>query len=440
MASIHEQDLFVWENFDFSSNLKKISSILKILPDEKLMKALETERGACGVNKYPVRAVWNSFLVGILVQHQSVESLRRELKRNPSLSKICGFNIFMGEQAIPSAGCYSRFLAKLTSDRYAPMVREIFEALRDQIKEQLPDYGESVAVDGKGIASYARKPGRIKADRRGDHDADWGKHTVRWANENGSGVKSKSWFGYALHLIADTKYELPLEYSVLPASVSEKPVARKLIKKLEEEQPDILNRCKYFCGDKGYDDKALISLLWDKHKINPIIDTRMLWKDCDTDPDRAYDKYDGVFYDQKGCVYCYSPIKGVRKTMAFAGFDKSRNALRFRCPAKHYGLSCAESCHCRIPGDIRIPLSYDPRIFTSVSRSSYKWKRLYNKRGAIERVNSRIDNVLGFEKHTVRGLKKMTLRMELSFILMMGFAVWEIQKGEKPRMRMMLSA
>ena len=31
---------------------------------------------------YPIRAVWNSVLKGIVFQHESVESLRRELHRN----------------------------------------------------------------------------------------------------------------------------------------------------------------------------------------------------------------------------------------------------------------------------------------------------------------------------------------------------------------------
>ncbi len=40
-----------------------------------------------------------------------------------------------------------------------------------------------------------------------------------------------------------------------------------------------------------------------KHQINPIIDTRMLWKNSDTDPTRAYDKYDGICYNQKKHVH-----------------------------------------------------------------------------------------------------------------------------------------
>ena len=54
---------------------------------------------------------------------------------------------------------------------------------------------------------------------------------------------------------------------------------------------------------------------------------------------------------------------------------------------------------------VRIPLSEDPRIFTLVARSSYRWKVFYKKRTSVERVNSRLDVSFGFEKHYTRGLE-----------------------------------
>ena len=105
--------------------------------------------------------------------------------------------------------------------------------------------------------------------------------------------KIKSWFGFTLHLVIDTKYKLPVAFTISPASVSERPVGRKLVDRMACENPDILKKCRNFCADRGYDDKAMISKLWDEHGINPIIDNRLLWKDSDTDPTRAYERYDG---------------------------------------------------------------------------------------------------------------------------------------------------
>ena len=61
------------------------------MPDEEFMRELESERGR-GRNDYPVRAVWNSIPHGVIYQHLSIESLRRELLRNGQLRYLCGIN------------------------------------------------------------------------------------------------------------------------------------------------------------------------------------------------------------------------------------------------------------------------------------------------------------------------------------------------------------
>ena len=78
----------------------------------------------------------------------------------------------------------------------------------------------------------------------------------------------------------------------------------------------------------------------------------------------------------------------------------------------------------------RIKCDEDRRIFTPVARSSYKWKRLYKKRTGVERVNGRIDRDYKFEKHTIRGLKKMTMFITVSFLIYMALGKAKIEKGQ----------
>ncbi len=63
--------------------------IFKNIPDEKLMRKLESNRRN-GRDGYPVRAMWNSIIAGIVFDHEKVETLRRELKRNPAPLKYAG--------------------------------------------------------------------------------------------------------------------------------------------------------------------------------------------------------------------------------------------------------------------------------------------------------------------------------------------------------------
>jgi hypothetical protein len=44
--------------------------------DEEIMQILEKQRGK-GRDDFPVRAMWNSILAGVVYQHPSIESLNR---------------------------------------------------------------------------------------------------------------------------------------------------------------------------------------------------------------------------------------------------------------------------------------------------------------------------------------------------------------------------
>jgi len=49
----------------------------------------------------------------------------------------------------------------------------------------------------------------------------------------------------------------------------------------------------------------------------------------------------------------------------------------------------------------------DRRIFTPILYGTQGWDRAYNRRSSLERINSRLDNDFGFEKHYIRGKAKM---------------------------------
>jgi hypothetical protein len=93
MASISQSSLFHWDQIDASDDLQRLRYVMEALPDEALMRLLEARRGR-GRDDYPVRPMWNSVIAGIVFQHVSIESLRRELQRNASLRQLCGFDPF----------------------------------------------------------------------------------------------------------------------------------------------------------------------------------------------------------------------------------------------------------------------------------------------------------------------------------------------------------
>lgn len=430
MAIIPQKQLFSWQEIEVLGDLERLVLVLEYMPDELLMQLMERMRGL-GRDDYPIRGMWNAVLAGIVYQHCSAESLLRELRRNAQLRDVCGL------KKAPTSSAFSRFLSKLLE--MEAEIKEIFEALVKELIELLPDLGENLGIDGKAISTHANPHKESKPDDgRRDNDADYGVKTYRGKSEDGTKwEKVKAWFGYNLHLIVDTKYELPVAFSVTKASAAEAPEAHRLLEQIEKSEPTLLERCKYFTADRGYDDSKLILKLRDRYSISPIIDIRNMWKDGDST--RLLTGQTNVVYDYCGNVYCYCPKEEHKRQMAFGGFEQDRQTLKYRCPAHHYGISCAGKEQCPVKKALRIPLAEDPRIFTPVARSSYKWKERYKMRTATERVNSRLDVSFGFERHFIRGLKKMELRVCLALCVMLTMAVGRIKEKEPEKMRSLVA-
>ena len=85
-------------------------------------------------------------------------------------------------------------------------------------------------------------------------------------------------------------------------------------------------------------------------------------------------------------------------------------------------------------------LEDDPRIFVPTPRHTLKFKRLYNHRTAVERVNGILDTVLGFELHTIRGLAMTRLRVSMALIAMLAMAVGRIRTGQIKLLRSLTKA
>ena len=75
-------------------------------------------------------------------------------------------------------------------------------------------------MDGKAFRRHSTGR-RIKGKgRMSDPDADWGVHSHRGVDRRTGKARARPsrWSSYKLHLIADTKHELPVAFSVERAS------------------------------------------------------------------------------------------------------------------------------------------------------------------------------------------------------------------------------
>ena len=421
MNILPQMKLFGEDDFEELGDLERLQRVLGALDDSALIHRLYKIRGK-GRNDWPCEAMWNSFVASFLFEHETQKSLLRELWRNKQLRSVCGFEPKTVEKngnvkiyVAPSASAYSNFLSNLMSCRKE--LDAMFEGLVRYMYENLEDFGDILMVDGKAVQSYGTKTSRNqKSGNRGEHDADWCKKQYTASGANGESIiKTKKWFGFRLHLVADAVYEMPVAFSVTKASVSEQTETLKLLGNMKEKTPERLESCHYFLGDKGYDSGKLIRVP-EGENIIPVIDIRNCWKDGE---ETHQYRDTNLVYNYKGDVW-YVEENGEKIKMQYRGYDKGTDSLR-------YGFHPGRNDK-RI---FRIKCEEDRRIFVPVARSSYKWKRLYKKRTGVERINGRIDRDYQFERHTIRGIGKMTMFLTVTFLVYMALAKSKIEQGER---------
>ena len=424
-----------------------------------------------------------------MLQHPTIAALLREMRRNPGLPALCGFEALPRQTApvvtlrrhpdtgrmerveqakplrspVPNAWAFTRFLRNLVEleERHG-MISDLVPQLRRALLRELPDYGAFLGADGKAIRSYSS--GRtLKGKRRtSDPDADCGAHAHRGVGRRTGKhwERITSWFGCKLHPVADTQHELPVAFSLEKASAAEQPILLRDLTALLRDEPALARRCSEFSADRGYDQEELKRMLWEDHAIRPLIDIRMLWREDwealprkegeprrrPLDPDRV----DNVLYTEQGHVSCRCPATGTMRDMALRGFDAKRNALKHLCPAAAHGLNCAgrEQCCANAGSDPRklgpsrrIHLNQaNRRILPPTPHGAGGWRRGCARRSALERINARLDDGHRFEVHTIRGKAKMTARVGLALGVMMALALGSVKADARRRMRSLVRA
>jgi len=403
---IIQSPLFDFEAFISQKDNNRLLKVLEALPSEKLLIALEMEHWT-GRKGYSVRGMWAALMAGLINQCLTIAEVVRLLKRDKETRLICGFS----KDDMPGEDALGRFLKKLL--KHAALFDAFIQDLVNQLRELLPGFGAKLAVDSTDILAYANG---YRA-HPSDIDARWGakkkinrKAKDLSATEEKQGKKKEPevyyWFGYKLHLVIDALYELPLAFILTPANEADTTYLKPLLQKAKVDQEK--TRPEVVITDKGYDSQENNTFVFQECKATPIIPIR----------ERKEAQLPDICNAQ-GTPLCSCGLK-----MVYWGRDG--NYLKYRCP---YALGKAE-CKSRFRCSsspygyvLKLPIAEDVRRHPPLPRESKKWERLYRMRTAVERVNSRVKELLGLGKITLRGIKKVTVRSALSLLVMLAAAV-----------------
>ena len=405
--------LFDFEAFIAGKSNDRLVMVLEALPAEGLISALEKEHWT-GRKGYSVRGMWSALIAGLLRQAHSLADVVRLLERDKDTRMVCGFS----KDNIPSQDALGRFLKKLVE--HADLLEKCFVDLVEEVRQLLPGFGTKLAVDSTDIKAYSNGHRRNPSDK----DARWG---AKGAGRHSGPAKDKQrdlyyWFGYKLHLVVDALYELPVSFKLTPANESDTTYMEALLKRAGADQAE--SRLEAVIADKGYDSEKNNEFIFGECKAAPIIPIREV--EGMQMPDIC---------NAKGTPLCSCGLK-----MAFWGRDG--NYLKYRCPEVVGKGVCQSRFKCTSSPYgyvLKLSINDNPRRHPPVPRESKKWDRLYRLRTAIERVNSRVKELLGLGRITLRGIGKVTVRAVLSLLVMLAAGVGMARRHRLKELRALVA-
>lgn len=407
--------LFAWDNLEDSPSLTTIRDALAAVPDAALLDALRTSRGR-GRDDYPVHVLWGVALLTVLLRHPSTEATLGELARNAALRRLIGLET---EPEVPKAHNMSRFFLALGREPHLTLLHAVFDRMARRLGTVVPDLGRHTAGDATGLS--ARKEAH---PAQTDLPAPAGGRK-EYTDEAGTVVKVVEWFGYKLHLLVDVRHEVALAYRVSATSAGDNEVLPDLVADGQKNLP--AGRIETLAYDKAADDGKVHGVLHEA-RIAPVIQNRSLWKE---DFERVLPGHDGsshLVHDEAGTVYCYDAVSDppVRHPMAYIGHERSRETLKYRCPARHGGWSCPSDARCNggqaYGRTVRVKQTLDLRRFPPIPRATKQFARLYGGRTAVERVNARLKVFWGIDDGNVVGAARFHAQVGVVMVVHAGLA------------------
>ena len=221
-----------------------------------------------------------------------------------------------------------------------------------------------------------------------------------------------------VNLLGNVLTELPISSVVTPANVADTVELPTLMEKAKLKRPNANPEAVIF--DKGYDSKNNNDIVYKEYKAAPIIPIR----------EREGAQLEGI------CNTKGTPTCGCGLEMVYWGRDG--NNLKYRCPDVLGRAKCKNFSPCTASSYgyvLKLPIADDVRRHPPVPRESKKWARLYKLRTSVERVNSRLKDLLGLRRITLRGIAKVTVRSLLSLLLMVATAIGMAQRHRLKEVR-----
>ena len=387
------------------SSFGDLEAVLAAIDDTAIIACLQKYRHT-GRPGYSLRALWRSYVASFVLNMPHTNALIRRLAADLELRTLCGF-----AGPLPHRTTFNRFIQRLS--HHADLVEDCFVGVTGELKQLLPDLGETVALDSTVVYTHSN-PNR---KRISDPEASW---TMK--NSTSAKAGGKEWFfGHKFHMVADAKYGIPLAGMVTTAKAGDSPMLPTLIGRFDDLHPWFGPRVAV--ADKGYDSQTNHRFLLECD-ILPVIQIRK---------PTAKDKMRDDIYTADGVPTCMGnvPMEYVSSHPEFGHLYRCRDGGCHLADSNKGGV-----LHC--DAEVWEDPMRNPRVSGPLRRGTQEWKDLYVMRQAIERIFKSLKESRRLNRHCVRGLRQITLHSFMSMLTFQATVLVRVQEGDMDWMRWMV--
>jgi hypothetical protein len=224
-------------NIERRASLRKIIKSLNLSNAEEVLKSkYKYIPGKPGRPPITPTGIFLSFTLMIL-RMESYRDYHAFLEKHSFWRRTLGF------KQTPDISNFTHFLQRIGTDTFEQLLQVVVQQLLDQGFLNL----HTIAQDGS-----------ILEGNLDDKEAGWG-----WDH-----IEEKYVYGYKIHVIVDTKTELPITFSITKANVHDSKEFQNLYSKTKSYKTRFPTR--FYIGDKAFDTTNIRKTLL-KDDIQPII-------------------------------------------------------------------------------------------------------------------------------------------------------------------------
>ena len=344
-----------------------------------------------GRRGYGTEPLWLAYVASFHLNLDSTNDLIRRLQEDADLRELCGFG-----NVLPHRTTFNRFITRLAN--HAEAIESCLAGMTGRLKAHYPDLGREAAVDSTVIEAHGN------SRRKTDADASW---TAKTDPETGE----REWhYGYKLHLLCDSRHEIPLSLTFTTAKRNDTSELRPLMEKAGAQHPWFGPYA--LTADKGYDSERNHHFLYDRGTL-PIIAIR----DTGTRESRGIFTKDGV----PACIG--------GKAMVHIATNSEGHRL-YRCPKRGCHLKGSlkgGTRHCDTVYWLN-PREENLRLCGAIPRDGKEWKSLYARRQGVERLFKSAKQDVRLDRHNRMGLAAVGAHARMSVLV---YQAWYLAQAEE---------